>query len=258
MATRTSEDSPAGARPSPKQGAHSPAHAPPFERIVFDCDSTLARIEGIEELAGAHKDEIAKLTEQAMSGAVPLEEVYARRLEITRPLRTQVALVGRRYIETAIPQAREVMAALKMLGKELRIVSGGLRMPVVTFAGWLGIGDDHVHAVQVWFDSDHRINRFDRENPLTKSGGKQLVVAGLPKKRTVVVGDGMTDAEAAEAADCFVCFTGVVERPDVMKRAHVVVSGPSAKELLPALCSPAELQLLARDPRHGKLVTPAL
>jgi phosphoserine phosphatase len=233
-------------------------HAPPFERIIFDCDSTLSHIEGIEELAGEHADEIAKLTEQAMTGAVPLEEVYARRLELTRPLRTQVALVGRRYIETAIPQAREVMAALRMLGKELRIVSGGLRLPVVTFAGWLGIEDAHVHAVQVWFDSDHRIARFDRENPLTRSGGKQQVVAAMPKKRSVFVGDGMTDAEAAEAADCFVCFTGVVERPDVMKRAHVVVHGPSAKQLLPALCSPAELEILARDPRHGKLVTPAL
>jgi len=258
MATRTRKDPPAGARPAPGDGAGEPGHAPPFERIVFDCDSTLARIEGIEELAGAHKDEIARLTEQAMTGEVPLEEVYARRLEITRPLRTQVALVGRRYIETAIPQAREVMAALKMLGKELRIVSGGLRLPVVTFAGWLGIGDDHVHAVQVWFDADHRIARFDRENPLTRSGGKRTVIEALPKKRTVFVGDGITDAEAAEAADCFVCFTGVVERPEVMERAHVVVRGPSAKELLPALCSPAELQTLSRDPRHGRLVTPAL
>jgi phosphoserine phosphatase len=125
----------------------APPHAPPFDRIIFDCDSTLSRIEGIEELAGEHRQEIAALTEQAMTGSVPLEEVYARRLAITRPLRSAVATVGRRYIETAIPAARETIAALKLLGKELRIVSGGLRLPVVTFAGWLGIEDAHVRAV---------------------------------------------------------------------------------------------------------------
>jgi len=234
------------------------SHAPPFERIVFDCDSTLSGIEGIEELAGEHRAQIAELTEQAMSGKIPLEEVYARRLGIVRPLRTAVATLGRRYIEAAVPQAQQTMAALKLLGKELRIVSGGLRMPVATFAGWLGIDDAHVHAVQIWFDSDHRVNRFDRESPLARGGGKREVVASLPSKRTVVVGDGMTDAEAAEAADCFVCFTGVVARPDVMARAHVVVAGPSAADLLPVLCTPDELAKLSRDPRHGKLVTPPL
>jgi phosphoserine phosphatase len=233
-------------------------HSPPFERIVFDCDSTLSGIEGIEELAGEHKAQITELTEQAMSGKVPLEEVYARRLGIVRPLRTAVATVGRRYIEAAVPQARETIAALKMLGKELRIVSGGLRMPVATFAGWLGIDDAHVHAVQIWFDADHRVNRFDRESPLTRSGGKREIVASLPPKRTAFVGDGMTDAEAGEAADCFICFTGVVARPAVMERAHVVVVGPSAADLLPVLCTPDELAKLSRDPRHGKLVTPPL
>lgn len=236
----------------------TPGHSPPFERIVFDCDSTLSGIEGIEELAGEHKAQIAELTEQAMSGKLPLEEVYARRLGIVRPLRTAVATLGRRYIESAVPQAQQTMAALKMLGKELRIVSGGLRMPVATFAGWLGIDDAHVHAVQIWFGSDHRVNRFDRESPLARSGGKREVMASLPKKRTVIVGDGMTDAEAAEVADCFVCFTSVVARPEVMARAHVVVAGPSAADLLPVLCTPDELAKLSRDPRHGKLVTPPL
>src|SRR5262245_28077291 len=165
------------ATPTDLAHAADAAHAPPFERIVFDCDSTLSRIEGIEELAGKHKAEIAALTAQAMEGKVPLEEVYGRRLQIVLPRRNDVATVGRRYIETAVPQAREVFAALKMLGKELRIVSGGLRLAVVTFAGWLGVEDDHVHAVQAWFDGDSRLSSFDRDNPLTRSGGKKQVLA---------------------------------------------------------------------------------
>jgi hypothetical protein len=92
-----------------------------------------------------------------------------------------------------------------------------------------------------------RIARITRvERAAAEQGnphGREVILAGNSKLRV---------------ADCFVCFSGVIERPEVMERAHVVVRGPSAKELLPALCSPTELQTLSRDPRHGKLVTPAL
>jgi phosphoserine phosphatase len=55
---------------------------PRFDAVCFDCDSTLTRIEGIDELArrAGCATEIAALTEAAMNGAVALEEVYARRL----------------------------------------------------------------------------------------------------------------------------------------------------------------------------------
>jgi phosphoserine phosphatase len=230
------------------------SHAPPFERIVFDCDSTLSRIEGIEELSGSHRAEIAELTAQAMDGRVPLQEVYGRRLELVRPSRNAVATVGRLYIESAVPQARETVAALRSLGKELRIVSGGLRMAVVTFAGWLGISDACVHAVKVRFDGDEHYMDFEREHPLARAGGKRAVLAGLPKRRTAFVGDGMTDAEAADVVDCFLCFGGVVARPAVAARAHVTVNEPSLAALLPALCTSAELDRLRRDPRHAVLL----
>jgi phosphoserine phosphatase len=145
-----------------------------------------------------------------------------------------------------------------MLGKELRIVSGGLRLAVVTFAGWLGVEDDHVHAVQAWFDGDSRLSSFDRDNPLTRSGGKKQVLASLPPKRTAFVGDGMTDAEARDAVACFICYTGVARRPEVAALAHAVVEGSNFANLLPALCSPDELAKLTRDPRHGRLIHPRM
>ena len=71
-----------------------PDAPPPYGTLVFDCDSTLSEIEGIEELAGAQKDEIAELTNRAMDGAVPLEEVYGLRLEWIRPTRPAVDAVA--------------------------------------------------------------------------------------------------------------------------------------------------------------------
>src|SRR6187401_3016155 len=74
-----------------------------YGTVVFDCDSTLSTIEGIEELARDHRAEVEALTEEAMRGAIPLEQVYGRRLELVRPPRGRVLALGRRYIETLVP-----------------------------------------------------------------------------------------------------------------------------------------------------------
>ena len=56
-----------------------------FRTVVFDCDSTLSAIEGIDELAGEHRSAVTELTEAAMRGEVPLQDVYGRRLALIRP-----------------------------------------------------------------------------------------------------------------------------------------------------------------------------
>jgi len=49
--------------------------------IIFDCDSTLSLIEGIDELGrlAGQESEIAALTKRTMDGDLPLESVYERR-----------------------------------------------------------------------------------------------------------------------------------------------------------------------------------
>jgi phosphoserine phosphatase len=240
----------------------------PFDRIAFDCDSTLSRIEGIEELArldaaargpaGAEcARELGELTDAAMSGRVPLQEVYARRLALVAPRRNDVATLGRRYIEEAVPQARETCGALRDLGKELVIVSGGLRLAVTAFGQWLGVPDRNVHAVAAWFDGSGALTHIDSRSPLIRSGGKREVVAGWPARRTAFVGDGMTDAETLGAADTFICFAGVVHRPEVAARASAVVTSPGLSGILPLVCTADELDRLRRDSRWRALVEPA-
>ena len=62
-----------------------PDQEPPFDTVVFDCDSTLSAVEGIDELAGDHSAEVSELTRRAMDGEVPLDQVYGRRLEMIHP-----------------------------------------------------------------------------------------------------------------------------------------------------------------------------
>ena len=207
---------------------------PRFRTVLFDCDSTLSTIEGIDELARDHP-EVHALTEAAMRGEVPLEEVYGRRLEIVRPTREAVEALGRRYIETMVPGARETVRALLDAGVRVRVISAGLRPAVVALARELGLGDDDVAAVDVRFSADGAYAGYDAASPLSRSGGKRAVVeAWLPElpRPILMVGDGATDLEVQGVVDCFAAFAGVVARPAVIAAADAVIR---ERSLLPVL-----------------------
>ena len=201
-----------------------------YGSVIFDCDSTLSSIEGIEELAHAHREEIARLTEEAMRGEIPLEDVYGRRLELVRPTRDQVHALGERYVRTLVTDARETIAALLSEGVEVRVLSGGIRQAVVTLAIALGLTERDVAAVDVHFDENGEYAGFDRASPLARSGGKRTILeAWVPElpRPIMLVGDGATDLEARPPADTFVAFAGVVERRIVIDAADAVVRTPS-------------------------------
>ncbi|HEX8244069.1 MAG TPA: HAD-IB family phosphatase [Longimicrobium sp.] len=211
-----------------------------FASVIFDCDSTLARIEGIDHLAGPFRGDISALTDAAMDGAVPLEEVYGRRLAIIKPTRAQVEAVGRAYVDALVPDAREVVAALRWLGKTVRILSGGVRPAVEAVARALGIPPDAVGAVGLEFADDGSYAGFETASPLTRNAGKTEIIRGwhLPRP-SLLVGDGVTDREARPAVDAFAAYTAIVHRPAAVDGADYVLRGESLAPVL-ALAASAD------------------
>ena len=202
----------------------------PFRTVVFDCDSTLSAIEGVDELAGARRAEVAALTDAAMRGEIPLEDVYGRRLALIQPTRAQVEALGARYVDTLVPDARAVVGALRGAGVAVRVMSGGLHPAVLAVATALGLAPGDVGAVPVTFDDEGRYADFDAASPLARAGGKLALLAewrrSLPGP-VMLVGDGATDLEAAPAADLFVAFAGVADRAAVTAQAPVVIRANS-------------------------------
>jgi len=228
-----------------------------FQRVIFDCDSTLVTVEGIDELARLKglTEHIAKLTSQAMEGKIPLEKVYAERLELLRPTRAELKEVGRIYRHSLVPQAVEVVAALHAAGVEVFIVSGGLKTAVLSLAEKLEIPARNVHAVAVeldqlsgtWWDyARHRYSGNPQERyfdfaptPLSESTGKAAVVKALAEgKRTMMIGDGSTDLVTKDVVRRFVGFGGVESRPAVKSGADVFIESPGLAGLLPLALSP--------------------
>jgi HAD superfamily phosphoserine phosphatase-like hydrolase len=196
---------------------------PRFRSVIFDADSTLAGIEGVDWLARARggdvAHDVAALTRRAMDGEIPLEDVYALRLERIAPTRAELDALGDAYVEAAAPGARAALAALHTAGIALYIVSGGIRQALLPLARHLGVDEDRVHAVPLRLDIEGGYLGME-PSPLARSGGKATVVAGLELARpALAVGDGVTDLEMLPRVDAFVAFTGFVRRAPVVAGA---------------------------------------
>ncbi|MBL8857243.1 MAG: HAD-IB family phosphatase [Planctomycetes bacterium] len=233
---------------------------PPYAALVFDCDSTLSAIEGIDELALGHKREIAALTDRAMRGELALEEVYEKRLALVQPSRRDVEEVGALYVRRALPHAKELVAAARSLSKRVCIVSGGLLPAVHVLSRALGFAPGDVFAVGVQFDADGRYSGFDHTSPLARTGGKIQVVGAIARAVNgplCLVGDGATDLEAAGEAARFVAFGGVVRRENVFARSRITCETADLAALAPLVFSRDELELLRTKPEHAALLRAA-
>ncbi len=217
-----------------------------FASVIFDCDSTLSEIEGIDVLAHRCRDQVVQLTEAAMRGEIALEEVYGRRLSVVQPTRGEIDALGDKYVEMMVPGAREVVNGLRASGVTVYIVSGGIRNAVLVLSRALGLADDAVFAVDVHFHDDGSYAGFDTASPLARSGGKRALLESWGDKLerpAMFVGDGATDLEAKPVVDCFVAFAGVVARPNVVAGADVVVRTADLTPLLPLALGERSLEL---------------
>jgi phosphoserine phosphatase len=210
-----------------------------FAIICFDFDSTLSALEGIDELAVrvGLGPAMAKLTDAAMNGEVPLAQVYGQRLELIRPDADSITWLAERYSAEQVPGVAEVFAELAAQGKAVHIISGGLRPAILPMARRLGVNDANVHAVDIYFNADGSYRDYQQDSPLARNGGKAEICAQLrtDNARMAMVGDGKTDMEAKQAGAYTIGFGGVVERPAVREAADAYVAEASLLGVLPYL-----------------------
>lgn len=197
--------------------------------IVFDCDSTLSAIEGVDEMGAlrgdAVKAQVVDLTNQAMEGRIPISEVFGRRLDLIRPTRAEALQIGKHYIEAVEPSAESVIGELKAGGWWPVILSGGFSAAIEPLAEFLGI--ERIEAVPLFFDSEGNYEDFGRDYPTTRNGGKTEVIEKLKAEYqpdlTVMVGDGVSDLETRDAVSLFVGFGRYAERSRVRDQADAYI-----------------------------------
>lgn len=201
---------------------------PDFASVVLDVDSTLCGVEGIDFLASRRGPEvgaeIAALTNGAMSGEIPLQSVYGKRLTIIRPTHADIAALTEAYRASVARGAAETIAALRRAAVRLALVSGGIRQAIEPVARELGFAEGDLQAVSLTFDANGNYAGFDAHSTLTTQRGKcdivgKLIADGKLPRPVLAAGDGSTDIPMAEAADTFAAYTGFARRDAVVKAA---------------------------------------
>ena len=201
----------------------------PTKLLLLDCDSTLSSIEGIDELGRLRGPETFKavedMTSAAMNGGTPMEDIFAKRLNMIKPTLAELQAIGAKYIATVEPTAVETLDKLRAAGWKIAIVSGGFTQAIMPLAKFLGVA--RVEAVVLKFNEDGTYAGFDETCPTSKSKGKNMIARRLRadfKAQTVVmVGDGASDLEVKGDVDKVIGFGRYVVRPKVKAGADAFV-----------------------------------
>jgi phosphoserine phosphatase len=178
--------------------------------------------------------QMAKLTDAAMNGEVPLEAVYGQRLSLIKPTADSIEWLAERYISELVDGVTTVFTQLASQNKHVHIISGGLLPAILPLARHLGVPDERVHAVDIYFNDDGSYRDYQQNSPLARNGGKAEICTQLCKNGTtmVMIGDGKTDMEAKQAGAYTIGFGGVVDRAIVRELADVYVTDSALTAVL--------------------------
>lgn len=193
--------------------------------IIFDFDSTLTKLEGIDELARMKNkyDEVKSMTDLTMNGDALFENIFERRLDLIQPNSKNMSDLADLYEKNLSKNSIEVVNKLSD-SFNVFIVSGGYKESMIKSAEKFNISVENVYGNELIFDINGNYLDFKRDSHLWKARGKICVINEIKKRYrnpTILVGDGYSDLECSEYVDMFICFTGVIKREKVFVKSEI-------------------------------------
>lgn len=199
-----------------------------INKVVFDCDSTLTAIEGIDFLAkqSDHYSEICTMTNLAMANGIFDTNVYLNRLNLINVTADDLALLASAYLMNITPGAKQVINELQTSGIECFVMSAGLEAPVVEFAMKIGIKKQNIFAVR--YNPEQK--RITKNVKLTNLNGKDEMIS-MMQGNVAIVGDGANDL--ADSAKLRIGFGGQVIRSELIDKFDVYIYENNLLKILP-------------------------
>lgn len=217
----------------------------PISAVVFDCDGTLSRIEGIDELAAQHNvgEAVREMTAEAMGKTGINPDLYRERIALVKPNRAELVTLADLYNENRSLHAEEVIKIFQRLQKDVYIVSAGLNPAVTLFGEKLGVSASHIFAVDVSFDDQGNYRDYNHVSSLTRSTGKREILLEIQSRHSPIlfVGDGLNDLSASDLVTRFVGYGGSYYRDNIAASCEFYIATPSLASLLPLGLTESEL-----------------
>ena len=191
---------------------------------VFDFDSTLMDGETIDFFAEelGIGDEVARITEEAMSGRLDFFESLQQRVGLLKGLDFSVVEKISRNLPY-MPGARETIAELKSRGVRVVCFSGGFRTATSYAKDILGYDADfsnvlhHKDGKLTGLVGGDMMFNFSKGDMLTRLQN----VLGITPEETLVCGDGANDLSMFAHAGTRVAFCA---REILQKEANIIIN----------------------------------
>lgn len=177
-----------------------------FDNYIFDFDSTVIKSESLEimlsELLADDPQKSEKMaqieewTNKGMNGEISFKEGLEARLRICSPQKEDLDKFCVKFCPSDFSDGMvDLVKDLISANKKVFILSGGFTDLILPFARYLGVPDDHVHAVEInWDPGSGEFLSLNESNGFTSSKieGAMRLKHMFPGT-TLGVGDGYTD-----------------------------------------------------------------
>ncbi len=210
---------------------------------VFDFDSTLTKVEGLDILAeitlanNPQKEEIIeeiiKITNLGIDGEISFTQSLERRIKLLKAKRSDLKLLIeklKKYVSNSIERNKEFFESFS---DNIYVISAGFKEFIDPIVAAYNIPSERVFANTFEFNEEGEIIGFDRDNVLSSHNGKIQCLKDLKLQGEIqVIGDGYSDYVTKEAgvADTFFAFTENVQRKKTIENADYIT--PNLDEFL--------------------------
>jgi phosphoserine phosphatase len=177
--------------------------------VVLDMDSTLIRIEVIDELARAAGvgTEVARITERAMQGEMDYDESLRQRVKLLAGL--DVGVLDKLAQDLPLTDGAETLVrVLKRLGYKIAVISGGFSRAAEALKRRLGV--DYAYSNNLEVQGGKLTGRV--VGPIVNGQRKAELLEtiaqaeGVLLDQVIAVGDGANDALMLERAGLGIAF----------------------------------------------------
>lgn len=200
--------------------------------VVMDMDSTLIRIEVIDELARAHGvvEQVAKITERAMQGEMDYDESLRQRLNLLKGL--DVSVLRKIAAELPLTEGAETLIqVLRRLGYRTAVISGGFSIAAEALKARLGI--DYAYSNTLEVEGGKLTGRVI--GPIVNARRKSELLEtiaqaeGVLLDQTIAVGDGANDLLMLQKAGLGIAFRA---KPKLREAADTSLSASGLDAIL--------------------------
>jgi len=200
--------------------------------VVLDMDSTLIRIEVIDELARAAGvgAEVARITERAMHGEMDYDESLRQRVGLLAGL--DVAVLDKLAANLPLTDGAETLVrVLKRLGYKIAVISGGFSRAAEALKRRLGV--DYAYSNNLEVQGGKLTGRVVGPivNGMRKAELLETIAQaeGVLLDQVIAVGDGANDALMLERAGLGIAFHA---KPKLREAADTSISAAGLDAIL--------------------------